>query len=269
MAKKIKPISSQTQKEINAAYMNAFGRNANAGEMSYYGQRGTDLLQKNLRGDVKAGGIYADYRNKLNPVDNSVAGDTSQSDLITKIREQFYPKTTPPPSFENSGLWNEADVKAQAEADYNPTFQTEQQRLKSQQSDALRTLLQNQNATQRNLEQGFQQSSRNLGIQQQQDTGNQLSNYYNRGLSKSGAFQGTQQNLAGNQAYDTNLLNTNNAYNTNLFNQNKAYDTNYLTTNQGYDTAAQQQAQKATLAGVKNTAYANALQRYLNQFNTK
>jgi hypothetical protein len=256
----------QLQKEINAAYFNAFGRNANAGEMKYYGERGMNLLNKNLRADKHAKGVFEQYRkDKANPV---APVDPNQA-LIDAITKSLYPETTPPPSFEDSGLYNEADIIAQANADYQPTFLTEQQKLQAQQQDALRGLSQTQDVNQRNLEEGYNQSLKGLTEQQQQQKNSQLSDYYNRGLSKAGAFQGAQQYLGQNQAYDTNLLNQDKTYKTNLFNQNKAYDTNYLTTNQGYDTQALGQQQLSTLAGVKSNAYNQAFQRYLAQFNTK
>lgn len=151
-------------------------------------------------------GWVLEQRNPLlvpqTPIQSTTAEPTS-SNLIQQIVESLYPKTPAPPSFENSGLYNESDAVAQANADYQPTFGLEQQRLEQQ---------------------------------QQKDQGTQLSDYYNRGLSRSGGLVGAQQNLQQNQAFDTNAL---------------------------------QQTQKSTLAGVKSTAYQNAFQRYLNQFNIK
>lgn len=192
-----------TRTQIIAAYQNAFGRKPSTNEFNYWHGKPSGQLQTALRATPSAGGIYKTPTPDV-PLDVPKP-DTSfnQQDFIDKIVASLYPKTTPPPSFENSGLYNEGDTMAQAHQDYDPTFALEQQ---------------------------------NLQRQQQTGQGQQLSDYYNRGLSHSGALVGAQNLLGQQQGFATNDL---------------------------------KQNQLSTLAGIKNNAYQQAFGRYLNQYGTK
>jgi len=55
------------QQRINVAFVEAFGRNATAGELSYYGNKGDagyELLVSNLRKDPNAGGNFKVWRDQ-------------------------------------------------------------------------------------------------------------------------------------------------------------------------------------------------------------
>lgn len=157
--------SSLTQSILNLYKQAGLVTPSQAG-INYYskkGQGGLSILRHNLSRDKRS----STYQAPAPAVDPNAS-------LISGIVNALYPQNaTPPPSFEDSGLYNESDAAAQANTDYQPTFQLEQQNLQRQQQGA---------------------------------QGNILSDYNNRGLSHSGGLVGAQQNQALNQGFDTNAL---------------------------------------------------------------
>lgn len=95
----------------------------------------------------------------------------------TELAKQFAaavaPQQAPRPTFDQSGLYNEADVKAQANAEFDPYFQEQGQ----------------------NLTRDITREAAARLRQQKMDTGGMQSDYLNRGLSKSGSYKGAQADL--------------------------------------------------------------------------
>ena len=142
--------------------------------------------------------------------------------IARQFAEAVAPQQAPRPVFEQSGLYNETDAKAQAEAEFNPYFQEQEQ-----------------NRT-RDVQREMAQRLR----QQQSQTGTLQSDYLNRGLSRSGAFVGAQQDLSQQQA---------------------------LATQMGQESATErqkalEQKKKGALEDYRTRAYQLAYQKYLGQF---
>lgn len=142
--------------------------------------------------------------------------------IAKQFAEAVAPQQAPRPSFDQSGLYNEGDAKAQAEAEFNPYFNEQEQNR------------------QRDVQREMAQRLR----QQQSQTGTLEGDYLNRGLSRSGAFVGAQQDLAQQQA---------------------------LAQAMGQESATERQKALAlkkagALEDYRTKAYDRAYQRYLAQF---
>jgi len=78
------------QQKINVAFKEAFGRNATAGELSYYGNKGDagyQLLVNNLRKDPKAGGNFSQANSQINSLFSKYYGRNA-----TKTELDYYKK---------------------------------------------------------------------------------------------------------------------------------------------------------------------------------
>jgi len=195
------------------------------------------------------------------PVD-SVALDPNQA-LIDSIMKAMNPNGPPvaPPTFENSGLWNEADEVAKIKADYDPTFAQELQALNlTQEQD--RSGMQREALRNQLMQDQEQQYTK---FNQQQQIGGLQGDYYNRGLSRSGAIQGALGNLGQQQQMQTADMNQRQQFQNQDFGERQRMQ-------QFQQPLAQSQlqnTQRSTIAGVKSNAYDQAFRRFLNQFSNK
>lgn len=201
--------------------------------------------------------------NKAGVVTGGPAGavDPNQALIDGIVNALQPPGQVAPPTFEKSGLYNEADILAQAKADYDPTFALELEGLnKTQEQD--RNQMQREALRQQLM---ADQESKALQFNQQQQTGGLQADYFNRGLSKSGAVRGALGNLGQQQQMRQQDLN-----------QRQQFATQDLGERQRLQQFQQplaqsqlQNTQKSTLAGVKSNAYDSAFRRYLAQFGNK
>jgi len=191
----------------------------------------------------------------------TAAVDPNQALIDSIVRAMNPEGQVAPPTFENSGLYNEADVLAQAKADYDPTFALETEGLnKTQEQD--RNQMQREALRQQLMQDQEQQA---IKFNQQQQTGGLQADYFNRGLSKSGAVRGALGNLGQQQQMQTADMNQRQQFQT----QDLGERQRMQQFNQPLALSQLQNTQKATIAGVKSNAYDQAFRRYLNQFGAK
>ncbi len=138
-----------------------------------------------------------------------------------QVAQLLQPAQPVPPTFDQSGLFNEADVAAQGEAEYSPYF-----------SNALADLVK-----------GYGRKGQDLKFGQGQQTQGQISDYLNRGLSRSGGFLGAQQQLG----------------------QQQGLATQDLLDEEGRKKKELAQQKAGALQDYRQTAYQNAYSKYLNR----
>jgi hypothetical protein len=168
------------------------------------------------------------------------------------------PTQAPRPTFESSGLYNEADAQAQAGAEFNPYFQEQGADLEKQfgrkRDDSA--------FAQQQYGADLQRRQAAMARQFQGDTGNQQADYLNRGLSRSGAFQGAQTDLAQQQTAQRAGFQEADAA------QQRAFTLGGqdLTDEQTRQQKALEQKKKGALEDYRTRAYNLAYQKYLGQF---
>ncbi len=181
----------------------------------------------------------------------------TQPDWTSQIASLLQPTQPVKPTFDQSGLFNEADVNAQAQAEYSPYF-----------SEALADLVKGtQRQTgdvQREQTQfgtDFARQQQALGQAQTQQTGNQLSDYLNRGLSRSGGLVGAQQQLGQEQGLATQKLGE---FGTE---QNRQFGQRFtdITDEEARKKKELVQQKKSALEGYRNDAYTRAYNQYLGR----
>lgn len=158
--------------------------------------------------------------------------------LAKQFAAMVMPRQKPRPSFEKSGLYNESDVNAQAQAEFNPYFQEQGSNLE------------------RDVQRGIAQRMRqreDIGRQHIYQQGTQQADYLNRGLSRSGAAIGAEQFLGAQQGRE---MEQQNLYDT--LGQEGAVESRKLLG----------QRKAGALEDYRTKAYNRAFQNYLNRYAT-
>jgi len=159
--------------------------------------------------------------------------------------------------FDQTGLFNEQDVQAQAEAEFNPYFSDEIQRRLRPYTRSGEDLAFQQGQFQR-------QQARDIpALQENQfaQRGSQESDYLNRGLANSGGYEASQDLLGRQQArQQQEFQDASNAQKRSF--QRTGEDIQYGT---GETKRTTEQERLRALEDYRSQAYNRAFQQYLNQ----
>lgn len=191
------------------------------------------------------------------PIAPTPEATPTQPDWASQIAELLQPAKAVPPTFEQSGLFNEADVNAQAEAEYSPYF-----------SNALAELIKGTGRQREDIgrEQAqfgtdFARQQQDLAMGQGQAQNTQMSDYLNRGLSRSGGLVGAQQQMGQQQALATQKMGE---YGTE---RQRQFGQSLIDVGDEEERQKKELAQRkaGSLQDYRQKAYQNAYNQYLNR----